>query len=251
MTSIVEATRTRPNENTNEWDKSNAKAMVSISSTVESSQLEYLLTCETAVDMWKRLYAVHEQKSDLKKLLLMTKFHDYKMAANDSIVQHVEKIENMARQLKDIGENISNITLMAKVLGSLPAKFGALVTAWDSVDANNQTLENLTQRLIKEEGRMNAIDEVSGALAAISVKSDKEKQSNQERQKTLEKKMQRSRKEVTCFIVKNMVISQRSVGRRKKSGIIGIIETTYRKMKEKTVHPIQVHLLLRHIRTSL
>lgn len=58
----------------------------------------------------------------------MTKFHDYKIAAN-SVVQHVAKLENMARQLKNVSENVSNITLMAKILGTLPAKFSAFVTA--------------------------------------------------------------------------------------------------------------------------
>jgi len=62
----------------------NAKAIVIISSTVESSQLEYLLTCETAADVRKRLSVVHEQKSESNKLLLMTKFYNYKMAAKDN-----------------------------------------------------------------------------------------------------------------------------------------------------------------------
>jgi len=164
LTSVVNGTKTRPENNTTEWDKSNAKAMVIISSTMESSQLEYLLTCETATDMWTRLTTLHEQKSESNKLFLMTKFHDYKMAPNDSVAQHIAKVENMARQLKDVGEKVTDITIMAKILGSLPAKFSAFVTAWDSVEANNQTFESLTQRLIKEESRMSVIDETSGAL---------------------------------------------------------------------------------------
>lgn len=193
LTSIVDGSCERTSSNQNEWDKYNAKAMVIISSTVESSQLEYLLTCETANNMWKRLSAIYEQKSESNKLLLMTKFHDYKMAQNDSIAQHVAKIENTARQLKDLGENVSDLTIMAKILGSLPSKFSAFVTAWDSVDASKQTIDNLAQRLIKEEGRMNATDEMSGALAAMSLKP------NQERRKTTEKRMQQLKKEITCF----------------------------------------------------
>jgi len=61
-----------------------------ISSTMEFSQLEYLLTCETATDMWTRLTTLHEQKSESNKLLLMTKFHDYKMTLNGSVAQHRE-----------------------------------------------------------------------------------------------------------------------------------------------------------------
>jgi len=99
----------------------------------------------------------------------------------------------MARQLRDIGERISDITLMVKVLGSLPAKFAAFVTAWDSVDANNQTFENLTQRLIKEEDRMNAMDEASSALAAVTLKH------NQEKKKLSENKTKRYKKEIICF----------------------------------------------------
>jgi len=101
LTSVVNGTKTRSENNTTEWDKSNAKAMVIISSTMESSQLEYLLTCETATDMWTRLTTLHEQKSESNKLFLMTKFHDYKMAPNDSVAQHIAKVENMTRQLKD------------------------------------------------------------------------------------------------------------------------------------------------------
>lgn len=61
----------------------------------------------------------------------------------------------MARQLRDVGENISNIKLIAKVLNSLPVKFDL---SRHGIDANNQTLENLTHRLIKEEEKMNAIE---------------------------------------------------------------------------------------------
>lgn len=108
LTNIVAGIKKRPTEEgsvqANEWDKFNAKAMVIISSTMEASQLEFLLTCETAVEMWAKLNAVHEQKSDSNKLFLMTRFHEYKMATNDGVAQHIAKVENMARQLSDLGE---------------------------------------------------------------------------------------------------------------------------------------------------
>lgn len=194
LTSIVDGTTLRPAENTSEWDRRNAKAMVIISSTIEASQFEYLLTCEKAAEMWNRLTAIYEQKTESNKLLLMTRFHDYKMASNDNVAQHIAKIENMARQLKDVGESVSDITIMAKVLGSLPGKFSAFTTAWDSVDTNSQTLENLTQRLIKEESRMNTVDEACGALA-INMKHNKEKQND----RRASEKTHNLRKEITCF----------------------------------------------------
>lgn len=72
--------------------------------------------------------------------MLLQRFHEsVRMNPNESVVQHVSRIQNMATQLKDVGENISDV--MAKILGSLPSKYNALQTAWNSVAENSQTLE--------------------------------------------------------------------------------------------------------------
>ncbi|KYN10396.1 Copia protein [Trachymyrmex cornetzi] len=190
---VIKREETTTDEQRAQWDKKNAKAMVIISSTMEAAQLEFLLTCETAAEMWNKLSAVHELKSESNKLLLMTRFHEYRMKPGDGVAQHVAKIENMARHLNDIGETVSTVTIMAKILGSLPEKFNALVTAWDSVESENQTLDKLRERLIKEEARMSATDETNNALAAINLKS------NKTRPKAAEKKTERSKKEIECF----------------------------------------------------
>lgn len=51
------------------------------------------------------------------------------MVDSDSVAQHIAKVENMARQLSDLGENLSVVTIMATILRSLPSKFSAFVTA--------------------------------------------------------------------------------------------------------------------------
>jgi len=79
-------------------------------------------------------------------------------------------------------------------LGSLPGKYNALVTAWDSVGREEQTLDNLRLRLINEEARIIATDEASDALAAMSLKV------NKTQQRTREKRPQHSRTDsVECY----------------------------------------------------
>jgi len=119
--------------------------------------------------MWTKLSSIHEQKSAANKLTLMTKFHEYKMSSNDSVAQYVTKVENMARQLKDVGEELSHVMIMAKILGTLPQRFGPLITAWDSVSENNQTLNNLIERLLTEENRLNNLEEATNALATTKI----------------------------------------------------------------------------------
>nr|XP_012152732.1 PREDICTED: uncharacterized protein LOC105664133 [Megachile rotundata] len=146
--------------------------MVIISTSIGDSQLECLLTCTTAKQMWVQLSSIHEQKVASNKLLLTQRFHEYYMSACDSVVQHIANIRNMASALRDLGENVSEISVMAKILGSLPAKYHALQTAWDSIPENNQTIDNLQERLIKEESRLTAEENHATAFADTSRNGD-------------------------------------------------------------------------------
>lgn len=140
----------------------------------------------------------------------MSRFHDYKMTLNETVAQHFAKIENMARQLTDLKENMLDITIMAKVLNSLPAKYSAFVIAWDSVESANQTLDRLCERLVKEESQMNILDETTGALAAISTTSGKKEE------KTLKKQKIRSKKNMTCYYCRKPGHFQKNCFKRKK-----------------------------------
>lgn len=179
------------------WVRDNAKAMFLISSTLEYDCLEPLLVCTTAKDMWDKLCRIHEQKSESNKLMLMQKFHEYKMASGDSVVKHMANIQNLAAQLTDIGEKVSDVTVMAKILESLSPKYSAFQTAWDSVDPVRQNLENLQEILIREKSRISAESEESAsAFAATKQGRNKKKQ---EETPTGHKKVSKSKKDIQCY----------------------------------------------------
>ena len=71
---------------------------------------------------------VHEQTSQTNKPSLMKSFHEYRMNPGEGVVRHVTKIQNLASQLKDIGETVSDLAVMSKILGCLPTKFHLFVT---------------------------------------------------------------------------------------------------------------------------
>ncbi|XP_076285580.1 uncharacterized protein LOC143211633 [Lasioglossum baleicum] len=125
--------------------------------------------------MWAKLVRIHEQKTVSNKMLLLQKFHGHRMESNESVVQHVSRVQNIASQLKDLGEAVSDTAIMAKVLGSLPSKYNALQTTWDSVPEARQTLDNLLERLLKEERRLEDDNDVTQALAAVSLGENKRK----------------------------------------------------------------------------
>jgi hypothetical protein len=149
---VVKGTRIKPEEidipAMKNWVRDDAKAMFIISSAMEAAQVESILTCRSSREIWNKLVTIHEQKSAANKLSMAQRFHEAKMEANDTVIKHVSRILNMAAQLTDVGEQVSDTAVQAKILVSLLPQFNALRTAWDSVDPDRQTLENLQERLI-------------------------------------------------------------------------------------------------------
>ncbi|XP_011051531.1 PREDICTED: uncharacterized protein LOC105144365 [Acromyrmex echinatior] len=137
---LVDGTETKPQPTANNfdaWNARSARAMCYVSSSMDHKQLETPITCETAAE--------------------------------------VAWIENMASQLRDIGEELSEVTIMSKILSALPQKFGPLVTAWDSVSEPKQTQTKLIEHLIKEEARLAAMDDATSSSAAMTVQQKRNK----------------------------------------------------------------------------
>lgn len=88
-------------------------------------------------------------------------------------MEHVAKVQSLAQQLKDVGQMVDDVTIMAKILGSLPSKYNALKRAWDSVPEERQTVERLLERLIKEESHLVADEDANSALATVSSRGKK------------------------------------------------------------------------------
>lgn len=176
------------------WEEKDAKGRVLISTTLERSQLISLITCETAKEMWDALCRQYEQKSSSSKLLLLNKFHSYRMESGDTVVQHVSKIKNMALQLKNLGAEMPDDTVMAKILAGLPPTYSSFQTAWDNVDEAKQTMDNLTERLVREESRQGSSGDAVEVLAVVKSGSGAKKKSVSSKQK--EKK---DLKDVSCF----------------------------------------------------
>lgn len=109
------------------------------------------------------------------------------MGPSDSVVHHIAKVQNMASQLIDLGENVSDVTIMAKVLASLTTKYSAFQTAWDSVEPDRQKIEVLQERLLRKESRLSVdTSEVTALAAAMKVsKISETKDSKQERRRVL------------------------------------------------------------------
>lgn len=198
------------------WVSKNAKAKCILASSMEFLQLEYLITCQTANEMWNKLSSIYEQRSAANKSMLLSRFYEYRMGANDTVMQHVSKIENLARQLNDVGEALSDVAINTKILMSLPEKFNPLITAWDSVSVENQIRANLIERLIKEEQRLTVVDTTAEALATTSIDKRNDKQINNKKSDNSSSRI-KDKKTVECYFCHKLGHYARDCRKRKSS----------------------------------
>ena len=119
------------------------------------------------------------------------------MEPTDNVASHISKVRIMAQQLLDLGENIPDIIVKAKILVSQPLKYTNFRCVWSSVDTTRQTYEYLRARLLEEEAYMEGDSEDTNALAAFSKGGSK---SHSEASRTKgSKEPQRSKKDIECF----------------------------------------------------
>lgn len=171
----------KPSENSVEWTKNDGMAMFIITSSMELKQITLVENCETAQEIMTKLESIYEQKSELCKMLIHEKFYQYKMSPTDSVAQHISKVESLAKQLKESGENVSEMAVITKILGTLPQKYRSLRQAWMSLDPKQQTLINLTARLLDEEASLQCEEEQETALLVANKswkKSSKQSEPN-------------------------------------------------------------------------
>lgn len=69
----------------------------------------------------------------------------------DNIAVFLSKLMEIVQQLRDQKEDISVSIVMTKILMFLPAEYNHFHSAWESTNAESQTITNLRARLMAEE----------------------------------------------------------------------------------------------------
>lgn len=174
---VIDGTLPKPNSTQTDelaaWNKKDAQAMFVLTSAMIFDQITLVESCENAKDMMTTLESIFELKSEANKMILHEHFHQYKMAIGDSIAQHVSKIQNLAKQINDAGDNVSDMAIMTKILSTLPIKYRNVRQAWLSLDPSKQTINNLKARLLDEESNLQNYEETEKALVTLSINKKK------------------------------------------------------------------------------
>lgn len=153
------------------FQKADKAARKLIVTTVERKPLDLLLNCTSAKEMWTKLNAVYDMKSDENLSLIQKQFFEFKWDSSESVAHNLSKLEQLVTKMKSIGSTIENSMLLTRALSVLPAKYNHFHSAWDSMDDTKKTMENLTVRLMSEEMRVEEQKNSDETTVALFTKS--------------------------------------------------------------------------------
>lgn len=153
------------------WKKNDAKARRAISTACKRQPLLQIMNCNTAKDMWTILKSTYEQASKSNILFLQQRYYSFAKEPGDDIATCLSKLVEIVQQLKDQNENISDSMVMTKILMSLPAEYNHFHSAWESTNAENQTMANLRARLMAEELRIKSQGNAENVEALVAKKN--------------------------------------------------------------------------------
>lgn len=162
---VVKGTEKKPEEGgtdyakkLTEWEKKDFKAQRIITETVSDDFTIHLLTCTTSKEIWDKMHSVFERQSESNKHALQQKFFAFQKNPNDNIAMHISRLNKLVLQLRNVGVNIDESMVVTRIIMTLPSDYRHFGSSWEATAENDRTLQNLTNRLLAEETRLESYE---------------------------------------------------------------------------------------------
>lgn len=133
------------------WIENDIKAQEIIVTRVDEKVMGYLSTCQSSKEMWEKLATLYEPSSKVSVHLIQQRF--FNLRFEEPVIKFITELEEISNKLKSMKEAPSEKMLITKILMSLPEKYKHFISAWESVPDKQQSLKELTSRLLIEEER--------------------------------------------------------------------------------------------------
>lgn len=130
------------------WLKKDNEAQAILFSCMDQSVALKVASCDSATEIWSRLQEIYESTSAAMVAKVFEEYHSYRKSSGDDMATHVSKVEALASHLETVGQKQTDVSIMSRLLHSLPESHNALKEAWESVDPAKQTKEALISRLL-------------------------------------------------------------------------------------------------------
>lgn len=151
----------RPDAPDEQWLKRDGKARAKIGLMIEDNQLCHVRKEVSAAGAWNALKGAHEKSTLTNKIYLLKRLCRMQLPSNGNMTEHVNTMMDLVNQLETLGEKLADHLVVALLLCSLPDSYNTLITALESRDEKDLTLEMVKGKLINEYTRNNESETTS------------------------------------------------------------------------------------------
>lgn len=129
----------------------NLQARLLLLGAMDESHRAQVRGCLTAKAIADRLAIIYADKSAANIYRLLMQYYRYDKKPEDTIGEHIGKMDEMRRQLSDLGEKTSEAVYQVTLIGSLPREYSSIMEIWELTHESMSTTPNLVSRLLKRE----------------------------------------------------------------------------------------------------
>lgn len=149
----------QPDQPLRDTRKKDAKALLYIQSALDDEIFPHIAATSTSTEAWeilKQEYMGDKKVINVKLQSLCREFETLVMKEKESVQVFLSRVSGLVSHMKTYGENVSEETIVSKVLRSLTKEFNHVVVAIEeSKDLSTYTFDELMSSLIAHEERLN------------------------------------------------------------------------------------------------
>ncbi|KAL8556430.1 hypothetical protein ACS0TY_004031 [Phlomoides rotata] len=130
----------------------NSKALNAIFTYVDTSMFKFISNYISAKDAWDRLQEHCEGSESVRRTklrMLGTQFENLKMKEDETISAYNERLSEIVNESYSLGESISNVRVVNKILRTVPKCFDAKICVIEEAKNTDQLSQNELISILK------------------------------------------------------------------------------------------------------
>lgn len=106
-----------------QFERNEGKAMNAIIQSIDRERANFVLTCKTTKEMIDKLNSIYEKNSEIRTMTLYEEYFSTRMQEDESVAGYVAKVNQLASEIEQTGEKLSDKLKMVRIISGLKVRF--------------------------------------------------------------------------------------------------------------------------------
>ncbi|XP_037930717.1 uncharacterized protein LOC119665561 [Teleopsis dalmanni] len=153
------------------YERNEGRPMNAIIQPLDVERSNFVLTCTTLKEMMDKLSNIYEKNSEIRFKTLYEEYFSLKMKDDETVTGYVAKVNQLASEIEQQGEKLSDKLKVVHIISSLSVRFNHYKTTWYNT-YDTRKMNTLMSSLRLEEESLNRIsgEKASSVDVAFNVK---------------------------------------------------------------------------------